>query len=568
MKILKNLGFVLAACLVLSCSDDDSGTVTPPDDDQEQPVDPEEPEEPVNPGDDVPEHDFLMGAIYSFQKDLRNGVNAASGGTASTTYYNLPLFEVKEFGATEEEWWDNLVEEFVYSGLDYVAANCRGRLPKADTESRYYPDHGDPTRIKDLLAALKRRGEENLKVCVFDDCPASWAAARNLDLYGSYTSRFSAEQQDKMGLTDVEVMYPIDDLEEIYKYIWDYNIKLAFENFYGENQENNKYLFRYQGRPVLYLWSVNGFLNVDYAALGNKKPDCTGKLKAIIEKLRADFNATFGEDVFICVDKAFCDRDMYCDATVIDARNGWFVASEQTTNRYSYSLLGYNNVNVGVACPGFLTNDKSGTRMFFDSEHGKRLTDALDYMVRYEADLVLLEGFTDMAENAAYWRSSDTKFYDFPNQRMNIIRKYSSTQAYPKEMRVEAEACDTYEDQTPGNSGNAYRKGDLDVKKCTDGYNGWCVTDTQEGESLRWVELPFSAGQSVIKLRYASQEDGQVRFDIDGEPGTTVDLPATGGSWAEVDAATVSFEEKGWREVVLNIVSGNVDLNCFTIVAQ
>lgn len=37
-----------------------------------------------------------------------------------------------------------------------------------------------PTRIKDFIAALQRRNEENLKIAIFDDCPASWAAARNL----------------------------------------------------------------------------------------------------------------------------------------------------------------------------------------------------------------------------------------------------------------------------------------------------------------------------------------------------------------------------------------------------
>ena len=80
-------------------------------------------------------------------------------------------------------------------------------------------------------------------------------------------------------------MYPLDNLDDIYKYIWDYNIKLAFDHFYGENKANNKYLLRIDGKPVLFLWSINGFLNVDYAALGNKKIDCKGKLKAILDKI-------------------------------------------------------------------------------------------------------------------------------------------------------------------------------------------------------------------------------------------------------------------------------------------
>ena len=549
------IGYSLAVCTFIfsGCSSSDD---TIPEPEQPKPEQPKPDPDPIQPN--VPAHDFLMGSLFGFEKDIRNGISATKGGSSSTTYYNKPLFEADNFDATDADWWDNLVEEYLYSGMDYMAPNCRGRLPRAATEARYNTDHGDPTRIADLIAALKRRGEEaeHLKIVIFDDAPASWAAARNLDLYNKYTPVTGSSAADR---------YPIDNLDEIYKYIWDYNIKLAFANFYGENQENNKYLLRFQGKPLLFIWSPNGFLNVEY---GGQKPDCTGHLKAIIDKLHQDFKTTFGEDLFICVDKAFGDRDSQVDRTVVDAMNDWFTASEQTTNRCSYTMRTLNNVSVGVAVPGFLTNDKAGNRMLFDANHGKTLTDALDYFVRYKANLVFLEGFTDMLENAAYWRSTDTKYYDYPNQRLNILRKYSSTRAYPESMRVEAEACDYYKDNSTGNSGLQYRKGDLDVKRCTDGFDGWCVTNTEAGEWLRWVELPFRAGTSVIRLRYAAKEAAKVRFDVDGKEGTTVTLPATGGNWSDVDAATLSFDVNGWREVVLNVIGGTPDLNCFTIVGK
>ena len=86
--------------------------------------------------------------------------------------------------------------------------------------------------------------------------------------------------------------------------------------------------------------------------------------------------------------------------------------------------------------------------------------------------------------------------------------------------------------------------------------------------STKWVELPFSAGNSVVKLRYSALSAVKIRFDIDKKEGSVVELPATGGTWKEIDAATVNFEKKGWREVVLNIISGDADLNYFTIVAE
>lgn len=358
----------LTACL------DNGGDVIPPA------VEEPEQEEPDAPESEESTHHFLMGSLFSFQKNLRNGVDAANGGTASTTFYNKPLFEAKTFAATDEEWWDNLVEEFVYSGLDYVAANCRGRLPRADENPKYELDHGDPTRIKDLIAALKRRDVKDLKIAIFDDCPASWDAARNYDLYGKYSTVLSSSEQQSLKLSDEEVVYPLDDLEAIYKYIWDYNIKLAFQNFYGENAANNDYLFRYNGKPVLYLWSINGFLNVEYAALGGKRISCTGKLKNILEKIREDFKATFGE-------------------------------------------------------------------------------------------------------------------------------------------------------------------------------------------SLTWVELPFRSGKSLLKLRYASQEEAEVCFAVDGEKCAGVKLPATDGAWKEQEVAAVHFDRKAWHEVTLHFLSGRVEVNCFNICA-
>ena len=53
-------------------------------------------------------------------------------------------------------------------------------------------------------------------------------------------------------------------------------------------------------------------------------------------------------------------------------------------------------------------------------------------------DLVFLEGFTDLAENAAWWRSSDKIYYDYPNQRINLLRKYSN-RPFPTRQKLEAE---------------------------------------------------------------------------------------------------------------------------------
>lgn len=163
--------------------------------------------------------------------------------------------------------------------------------------------------------------------------------------------------------------------------------------------------------------------------------------------------------------------------------------------------------------------------MFFDADHGKRLTDALDDMVAKNADLVFLEGFTDMAENAAYWRSTDNIYYDFPNQRLNILRKYSSSRAWAESFRVEMEACDYFFDVSAKNSGNQYRTGSLDVAKIAgvarirtpngmspaqrrvSGWNGKNCLMLPEISQSRYVMLPKKMLKSVLTLAKARKED-------------------------------------------------------------
>lgn len=507
---------------------------------------------------EIPAHDFLMGSLFGFEKDVRNGKASASGGTSTTTFYNRPLFEMYEFrdATSDQDWWDNLVEEYLYAGLDYMIPNCRGCLPRADR----YTDHGDPAHIQKLLNALEDRGAKDMKIAIFDDAPASWAAALNFDQNGRYAFDMAAGDR-----------YPIDDIlddeeafQNIYKYIWDYNIKLAFDNFYGENQKYNDYLLRIDGKPLLFVWSPNGFVNYEYDGV---KPVCTKRFKKIFDRIHEDFRERYGEELHICADKAFQDRDPYVTGKVVESMNDWFVAAQNVSK--SYTLRSVNKYNVGVACPGFWINDKKGDKsMFFDANHGKRLSEALDYFITYKASFVMLEGFTDMYENAAYFRSTDSVFYDYPNQRLNILRKYSSRNAYPEHMNVEAESCDRYLDRSKGNSGRQYRSGDLDVSRAEDTYRSWCVCDTEAGEWLEWVELPYSAGTSEINLRYRSSFEAVIRFAVDGKDCVEKTLPSTGGQWKTVTAASVKFDKKGWYKTVLKVVSGSPDFNWFSIDRQ
>lgn len=517
---------ITAIAFLVSCSDDKT---LPPVDPGDGPTTEPDPEEEYK-GEPVPNEQYL-GTLCAFNGAHRTGDHGDPADYEKNEYFNLPLFkspyDMKD-PKCEEEWWDDLVEELAYCGLDFVVANCRGRLvdhPKP-------MDHGDPTKLEGLIKAMERRGvSDKFKIAVFDDCPASWDAARNYNLGLGY-----GNSDPKGEKTDP---YPIWDLDEIYKYIWDWNIKLAFQTI------PEKYWFKFMNRPVIYFWSVNNFIQGEHY----------GELRAIMVKLRNDFKESFGVEPYIIVDRAFLDRDksLYYRPHV-DAVNDWFtIANPYTVHEW------YSGAKMGIGVPGFRKGN-----MFLDPRHGELLIEALDKTIGAGAHLTMIEGFTDMYENAALYRSSDELYYDYPNQRLNIMRRYSKD-PYPAELKVEAEGCDFYHDTTPGNSGTFYREGDLDIAQCDDQFFGWCIIDTEAGEWMEWRELPLRAKETSFKLRYRAAKEATISFTVDETNLAEIKLAPTGSEWKTIDSGKISFDSKGFHTVRLNIVSGSPDINYFTI---
>jgi hypothetical protein len=238
---------------------------------------------------------------------------------------------------------------------------------------------------------------------------------------------------------------------------------------------------------------------------------------------------------------------------VVDGVNNWFVPPG------SWSLRTFNNIKFGALVPAF---QYSGVSTFIDPNHGATLSSGLDNTVNAGAALTLCEGFTDASETAAMWRSRDVTYYDYPNQRINILRRYSAN-PYPATLKVEAEGCDSFQDATPGNSGGAFRAGDIDVVKTGDTGGGWHVTSFQSGEWLQWQELPLLA-RTKFQIRYSSNQAATVKFTVDGTDLATITLPITGnGVYSTVDAGTITLSANGLHTVRLTAVSGSIAVNYF-----
>ena len=451
-----------------------------------------------------------LGITFGFNGAAKNG----SGGK-----YNKMLY--KQNGV-EADWWDAMVEEVAYSGIDFIAPVCRGYSPNHPNT-----DAGDPRKLPDLVAAMDRRGVGNaFKIAIFDDCPASWTANRNLDNGDGYdyTPKFDCANTAN------------------YKYIWDLNLKLCIQNIPDEKR------YKIDNRMVIMFWTITNAFAINQ----------NGNLKKILMYIREQCQATFGFNPYIIVDRRFFDDDPSTnDPAVVDAAHNWFAAPFN-----SWTLQTFNKIKIGCVAPSF---SYSGNNAFMDPSHGQRLISGLEGTVGAGAFLTLGEGFTDVEEEAAWWRSKDVLYYDYPNQRLNITRRYTR-KAYADTLKVEAEGCDFYSDLTAGNSGSVFRDGDLDIIKTSDTYKGWTVTGTQPTEWMEWKELPLRA-RSKFVLRYSSTAAASVQFKVDGNTLPVINLPSTNGGWSSVDAGTTSFVANGLHTVRLTIVSGSPDVNYFTIKA-
>ena len=438
----------------------------------------------------------------------------------------------------EKEWWENMVEEVDYAGLDYIALLSRGTTPGK-------PDRGagDPNRIPYLIDAMNTRGINSFKLAIFDDCPNSWTSGMNYDQTGSIAmvNKFDCGDPNN------------------YKYIWDYNLKIAIEKIPDERR------YKIDGRMVIIFWSVKDTWMTN---IGN------GNIEKILQHIRTKCFETYGFYPYLVTMRSWFDRDAtLLNSTLIDAVHDWF----SSANNYSYTNYSWTHrvtrqaIKTGCCVPGFSAPDDPEGRTFLDpgmgtTDKGLRLKTGLNNTVNAGAALTLVEGFTDAAEHAALWRSTDDgsyNFYEYPNQRLNILRSYSRN-PYPASYKMEAEACDDYSDLTTGNSGgNFLHLGNLDVVKCSDLRGGWNVTGTQAGEWLQWRDLPLLAN-TKFQLRYKSSTATSINIEVDGNVIATTSLPSTNSLWTTIDVGDYSTTMNSKHTVRLNIIAGAPDINYLT----
>jgi hypothetical protein len=469
-----------------------------------------------------------VGATFCWHyKEIYGGHDYPFNQSIVTT--NLPTVTSTKWEGMDE-WWENMVEEVDYSGVDFIALLSRGTQPNQPKDL----GTGDPKHIKTLVKYMNER-KAKFKLAIFDDCPNSWQSGRNYNLYGKDFSKYE--------------LFDCGNPDN-YKYIWDYNLKLAIENIPDSMR------YKIDNRPVIFFWSVKStwMINMD------------GNLSKILAHIKTQCQQTFGFVPYIIVFKTWFERDASLTAAAADAAHNWFSAAGGT----SYTLWQHNNVKTGVCVPSFVKPSEPSNGVLEPgmgtTDMGKRLKAGLDATVGAGASVTLVEGFTDSAEGAALWRSTDEGqhiYYNYANQRLNILRRYTKN-PYPDNLKMEVEACDFFSDLTVGNSGGAFLDlGDLDVVKCTDALGGWNVSNTQPNEWMEWKELPLLA-KTKFQLRYKSSSAASIVISVDGTALSTINLPNTNDLWTTINAGEYNNPVNGLHTVRLTVVTGTPEINYFT----
>jgi len=452
-----------------------------------------------------------------------------SGPPTYPTHANISLYNPDS--ANPNATWDSWAEQMAQAGVDFVCPNLTGSQPNTG---------GSPTQMLALLNVIRNRGLTNqIKFAAFDDNAASWTAQWNLANgrgYG-YAQKFDMADTNN------------------WRYIYDYNYKVFFQTIPDQNR------FKINGRPLIMIWSGN-----TVTFLTNMQGNASQAIMYVRQRCQADF----GFNPFIVLSQDFFSNDSTCNnAGVADGSHSWFIAGPSGP---AHTLTTKNGSKIGVAVPQF---QRAGQGGFLDPNHGLLFETGLSNTVGQNALLTLCEGFTDYEEDAAMWRVRNlaangsalvytNTYYDYPNQRINILRKHSNW-SFPAFMKFEAEGCDNYGGAAGGNGKvNYYRNGNIAIEPTSDAGGGHNIGWIQPGEWFEWLQVPIQGSQVYLQARVASPGNGsQLHFQIDGTNYPAIPIPNTGGSqaWTTVECGPFFFSKGSFHTVRIVCDTSGFNLN-------
>ncbi len=396
------------------------------------------------------------------------------------------------------QWWDNLVEELIHSRVHVVLMLGRGCFD---------PQTGDngngnmcPRLLRYLVDAIDRcdGARDVLRLAMFDDTGA-YQGARNIIEGLPPNTLFDLANSNN------------------WKYFWDYNMRIWFDTVPSD------LWYRFNGQPVVVFWGPVGMSNIQ------------GHASQLFNDLRTKFMSRYGENPHFNVTIDWTKSDTTLTTTHVQAVEGWF---DPTKNNFTYTS--WNNAQWGCTVPGFRDpNNFPGCGLACREQlrnDGAALRNGLMTGITKGARFTLLEGWTDVAESAGYYRSGAWRY---PSQYINIVREFADPET--RTLRFQAEAADTWSDTTSGNAGGTYRDGDLDIGSLPGG-TGWYVGWTQPGEWIQFNEVSLACGTYRFTARVSGSVGQRLHLEVDGVSLGSVELIRGGvsGAWQLLRLGAIS----------------------------
>jgi Domain of unknown function (DUF5010)/DUF5010 C-terminal domain/F5/8 type C domain len=432
--------------------------------------------------------------------------------------------------------WDDWAAQLGQSGIDFICPNISGCYPNTGAEAIF---------MTPLLTSLTVRGlASQVKFGLFDDNANSWQASYNRKL-----GNFSNPYQDPVDMSN----------PQNWVYLYDYNYKIFFQTIPDAN------LFKINGRPVIWMWNAGG-------GYSNSEGNFSRAILYVRQRLKADF----GINPFIVVNTGMISNDSTVNRPgVVDAIHQWFNADPFQNN--SLTTEEFEGTTAGVAVASF-NNPATNPTKYIPADHGITLDSGLTVTGEQGSSITLMEGFSDYEEDAAIYRVrnldasgnpltySQTN-YDFPNQRLGIIRKHSR-HPFPSTLKFEAEGCDFYAGATGGNGQtNFYRNGNIAIETTSDVGGGFDVGWMQPGESFTWDSVSLN-GTPHFQIRIATPSTNcTAHVVIDGVAKPSQTLPSTGGyqTWTTYDFGSYGSFSASYHTIQFVFDNGGENFNWWQI---
>jgi hypothetical protein len=405
-------------------------------------------------------------------------------------------------------WWDNIIEEFTYAGISNTMVLTRASVG----EGRQWD-----TLKTNLMPAMKRAGVYgNIKFGQFEDC-GSWAGC-----YSSMTGESAINWADTANMI---------------KMLWDYGIK-RFHDFMPA-----ELWFRYNGRPVWMGWGSGG-------------SNMSGNISKVLLAVKKLFKATYGEDLFMIVDQQWYNGDASVRSVGADGYHTWFCSSHDINPGFSFT--NWNGYKIGVCVPSIQGFNSSGvpntTGCNIFRNHGTGLRRDFDLADSNQVTIMIEEGYVDIRESAGIYRSPK---WDFPSQYLEIVREFVDQTTASR--RFQAEACDSFYNQSNANTGGAFSSRKLNVWAMPGPNYGWYVGGTGAGDWLKWKAPFFAAGTYDVYIRYASATACNLTLSMAGKT-DNISLPSTSGAFQGKKIVTAR-SLSGTNDITLTIQTAGTQVD-------